>query len=56
MRRNLAMKERKRLKEIGQIANGYVDFPARLMVRESNGAKYYTKRNFSNEPVTLNVR
>ena len=31
MRRDLAMKERKRLKDMGTICNGYVDFPARLM-------------------------
>jgi len=57
-RRNLAMKERKRLKDNGSIAGGYVDFPARLMVRDSNarGVKYYLKKDFSKEPIIVNVR
>jgi len=57
-RRNLAMKERKRLKSNGTIISGYVDFPARLMVRDSNasGAKYYMKKDFSKDPVTLTGR
>ena len=52
-RRNMAMKERKRLKDNGSILNGYVDFPARLMVRDSNaqGAKYYLKKDFSKEMI-----
>ena len=52
------MKERKRLKSNGTIMSGYVDFPARLMVRDSNasGAKYYMKKDFSKEPVTLTGR
>ena len=55
MRRDLAMKERKRLKDMGVITSGYVDFPARLMVRDSNqrGTKYYLKRDFSKDTVIL---
>ncbi len=52
------LKERKRLKDNGSICGGYVDFPARLMVRDSNdrGVKYYLKKDFSKESVTLNTR
>jgi hypothetical protein len=47
----MAMKERKRLKDNGTILSGYVDFPARLMVKDSNvrGAKYFLKKDFSKE-------
>ena len=44
-RRNLAMQKRKSLKENGEIASGYVIFPARLMVNVNgemeNGKKRY---------------
>ena len=47
----MAIKERKLLKDNGSILNGYVDFPARLMVKDSNahGAKYFLKKDFSKE-------
>ena len=55
MRRNIALKERKRLLDQGAIYNGYVMHPARLMVKDSQapGAKYKTWKDFSNEPVKL---
>ena len=36
VRRNMALKERKKLLEQHTITNGYVSFPARLMVKESS--------------------
>ena len=53
VRRNTAMKERKRLIETNTIISGYVSHPARLMVKDSNakGAKYKLWRDFSKEPV-----
>ena len=52
-RRNMALKERKRLKDAGQIFNGYIKFPAILMVKDdrAEGAKYKQHKDFSNEPV-----
>jgi len=52
-RRNVALKERKRLMEAHTIMSGYVAFPARLMVKDSGGAKYRQWRDYSNEPVTF---
>ena len=51
VRRNLALKERKQLIENGQISNGYISHPARLMARETRGGKYKLWRDFSKEPV-----
>ena len=55
MRRNQAMLMRKSLKEKGDIINGYVAYPARLMVKTSNerGAKYILKKDFSKEEVNF---
>ena len=55
LRRNIALKERKRLLEAKTILSGYVSFPARLMVKDSDarGAKYRQWRDFSKEPVTF---
>ena len=55
MRRNLALKERKRLIDNETIYNGYVRHPAQLMVKDSRvkGAKYKLWRDFSKEPVKL---
>ena len=51
VRRNMALKERRRLKVGGEIRSGYVKFPAILMVKDSNDAKYRQLKDFSNEPV-----
>ena len=53
VRRNIALKERKKLKEERRIISAYVAFPARLMVKESNApdAKYRLWKDFSKEPV-----
>ena len=52
-RRNIALKERKHLIEARSIFSGYVSFPARLMVKDSDarGAKYRQWRDYSKEPV-----
>ena len=56
VRRNMALKERKRLKANNQIMNGYVKFPAVLMVKDNNtpGSKYKQLKDFSKEPVHFN--
>ena len=53
VRRNSAMKERKRLIDSGAIIGGYVSHPARLMIKDSRarGASYKLWRDFSKEPV-----
>ena len=50
-RRSLAFKERKRLKDAGEIVSGYVAYPARLMVKTSKvkGTKYVCHKDFSKE-------
>ena len=55
IRRNIAMKERKRLISTESIFNGYVSHPARLMVKDSRavGAKYHLYRDYSKEPVNF---
>ena len=55
MRRNLAMMMRKQLKNDSEITNGYVAYPARLMVKTSNikGAKYTCKKDFSKDEVVF---
>lgn len=54
-RRNMALKERKRLKSEGKIFNGYIKFPAILMVKDSRApeAKYKACRDFSKEPLNF---
>ena len=54
-RRNQAMIMRKQLKENGKIFNGYVAYPARLMVKTSNarGDKYILEQYFSNDEVNF---
>lgn len=54
-RRNMALKERKRLKDNNTIFNGYISHPARLMVKDTNarGAKYTMWKDYSNEPVNF---
>ena len=53
VRRNLALKERKRLIAEGTIFNGYVSHPARLMAKDSRakGDKYKLWHDYSKEPV-----
>ena len=53
-RRNMALKERKRLKDNKTILNGYVSHPARLMVNtNARAAKYTLWKDYSNEPVNF---
>ena len=53
-RRNLALQRRKELLGMKEIAHGYVDYPARLMVRYSTDEKRYTlHENFSATPIPL---
>lgn len=56
-RRNMAMIERKKLKEANQIISGYVKFPAKLMVKKSNspGSKYHLHRDFSRDAIQLRI-
>lgn len=53
LRRNMALRERKRLIDSEAIYNGYVRHPAQLMVKDSRvkGAKYKLWKDFSKEPV-----
>ena len=51
VRRNMALKERRRLKVAGEISSGYVKFPAILMVKDTNDTKYRQLKDFSNESV-----
>ena len=46
-RRNLALEERKKLKQAGTISNGYVAYPAKLMVRTGRSGKYELHTDFS---------
>ena len=55
-RRNMAMIERKELKQSGAIVSGYVAYPARLMVKHSRDSKYVCHRDFSRERVILGKR
>ena len=45
-RRNAAMLERKRLKEAGEIIAGYLEYPAKLMVKKAGETKYTLKDTF----------
>ena len=55
MRRNQALKERKRLIDTQAIYNGYVQHPAKLMVKDTrvSGAKYKLWKDYSKEPVNF---
>ena len=55
LRRNMALVMRKQLKNDNGILNGYVAYPARLMVKTSaiKGAKYVCKQDFSKEEVAF---
>jgi len=52
-RRNLALAERKVLKDKGEICAGYIAFPAKLMVKTSfrKGSKYFMIKDFSKAPI-----
>ena len=54
-RRSLAMQERKKMKEKGEIVSAYVAYPARLMVKTSKqpGAKYTLAKDFSKVNVEI---
>ena len=52
-RRNQALLKRKELKGKGEIVNGYVDYPAILMVRKKAGDEYKEYSNFSNMTVVF---
>ena len=55
-RRDLAMKERKRLKENNKIISGYVDFPANLMAKSKKDGEYECVKDFSGVEVKLGKR
>ena len=55
-RRDLAMKERKRLKENNKIISGYVDFPAKLMAKSKKDGKYELVKDFSGVEIKLGKR
>ena len=50
-RRNLALVLRKKLKEEGEIVSGYLNFPARLMVKKMGEDKYTELKDFSKAEV-----
>lgn len=45
-RRNLAMQERKILVETEQIVSGYINFPAKLMIKKAGTPKYILYKEF----------
>ena len=55
-RRNEALRTRKELKSSGKIINGYVAFPAKLMVRTVAGARYHMHKDFSKMKVVFNKK
>ena len=54
-RRNMALLERKKLKEAGKIGKAYIKFPAILMAMQDDG-KYHAIENFSTRKVTIKPR
>ena len=55
-RRNMALMARKTLKENGEIASGYIAYPAKLMVKypgEKRDAKFTLREDFSNTEITI---
>ena len=50
-RRNMALAERKRLKEAGELVSGYVAFPAKLMVKKHGDKEYKLHTDFSRSKV-----
>ena len=55
-RRNLAMAERKRLKDNGDIISAYVAYPAKLMVKSTRSEKYKLQQDFSQAKVEFGKR
>ena len=53
IRRNLALMERKKLREAGTIISGYISYPARLMGKIPGRENYILIKDFSTEEVTL---
>ena len=57
-RRNMALMARKSLKEKGEIASGYIAYPAKLMVKypgEKREAKFTLHEDFSNADITEKI-
>ena len=52
-RRNLALVERKRLKDSGVITSGYLEFPAKLFGKSRGSDKYKLVKDFSKEEVVF---
>ena len=52
-RRNQALALRKKLKEDGELCQGYVAYPARLMTKKRKDDKYTLYKDFSNIPVVF---
>ena len=50
-RRNQALALRKKLKDDGEVCQGYIAYPARLMTRKRKDEKYKLFKDFSNIPV-----
>ena len=50
-RRNLALVERKRLKDSGIITSGYLEFPAKLFGKTPGGDDYKLIKDFSKQEV-----
>ena len=50
-RRNMALVERKRLKESGELVSGYVAYPAKLMVKKRGEKEYKLHMDFSRSKV-----
>ena len=55
-RRNLALAERKSLKDKGEIMNGYIAFPAKLMVRTTPRSKYFMIKDFTTTQIEFGKR
>ena len=56
IRRSQALKLRKELKESGEIQQGYIQYPAKLMVRYAGADGYKEHQDFSKMAVTLKKR
>ena len=56
IRRNMALFERKQLKESGKIISGYISYPARLLGKYPGSNKYVLVKDFSNHEVKLKFK
>ena len=52
-RRNMALMERKKLKDSGAIISGYLQYPAKLFGKVPNSDEYILIKDFSNEEVAF---